>query len=62
MNSLICNAIANKNIIEFYYKGGIRLVEPHCYGIQKNSGNDVLCGTKLVATVCLGVYQIGGFI
>jgi len=47
MNSLICNAIAKKNIIEFYYKGGIRRVEPHCYGIHKDTGNEVLRGFQI---------------
>lgn len=44
MNSKICDAISNKNIIEFYYEGGVRAVEPHCYGIHKNTGKEVLCG------------------
>jgi len=50
MNNEICNAIANKNIIEFYYKGGTRTVEPHCYGVHKDTHNEVLRG-----------YQIGGY-
>jgi hypothetical protein len=50
MNNKICDAIANKNIIEFYYNGVIRIVEPHCYGIHKDTSNEVLCG-----------YQIRGF-
>ncbi|MBE0427410.1 MAG: hypothetical protein IBX72_12310 [Nitrospirae bacterium] len=50
MNNTICEAIASKNIVEFYYNGGIRIAEPHCYGIHKNTGNEVLCA-----------YQIRGF-
>jgi len=29
MNTEICNAIRNKNLIEFYDDGGTRIVEPH---------------------------------
>jgi len=50
MNSKICDAISNKNVIEFYHSGGIRIVEPHCYGIHKDTGNEVLCA-----------YQISGY-
>lgn len=42
MNTEICKAIKNRNIIEFYYDGGIRIIEPYCYGIHKNTGNEVL--------------------
>jgi hypothetical protein len=31
MNAKIWNGI--RNLLEFNYEGGIRLVEPHCYGI-----------------------------
>lgn len=44
MNSQICKAISNKKIIQFYYEGGIRVVEPHCYGVHKNTDKEVLCG------------------
>lgn len=33
MDSKIINAIRNQNLIEFYYEGGTRTVEPHCYGM-----------------------------
>jgi hypothetical protein len=36
--------------MSFYYRGGIRFVEPFCYGLHKGSGNEVLRG-----------YQVGGF-
>lgn len=45
--SIIRNAIANKNIIEFNYKGRTRIAEPHVYGI-KNEKRQLL------------VYQVGG--
>ncbi|HCQ12811.1 hypothetical protein [Flavobacterium sp.] len=41
MNHKIIEAIENQNIIEFYYEGELRVVEPHCYGVSK-AGNDVL--------------------
>ena len=50
MNTQICKAITNKNVIEFYYDGGTRIVEPHCYGIHNDTGNELLCG-----------YQTGGY-
>ena len=48
--SLICEAIKNKNVIEFSYNGHKRVVEPHCYGMHKNTNNEVLCA-----------YQISGY-
>lgn len=50
MESQICDAIENKKIIEFFYEGHKRIVEPHCYGIHKDTNNEVLCA-----------YQIGGY-
>lgn len=41
MNSEIKDAIRNQKLIEFYYDGGIRTVEPHCYGIT-TAGNEGL--------------------
>ncbi len=43
----IRSSIANKNILEFSYKGHLRIAEPHIYGI-KNGKRQLL------------VYQIGG--
>ncbi|MCI0560035.1 MAG: hypothetical protein MN733_16215 [Nitrososphaera sp.] len=45
--SIIRNAIANKELIEFTYHGYQRIAEPHAYGI-KNGKRQIL------------VYQIGG--
>jgi len=50
MNSEIIEAIENMNVLEFYYKGHKRTVEPHCYGIHKDTGNEALCA-----------YQIDGY-
>lgn len=41
MNQTIIEAIENQNIIEFYYEGELRVVQPYCYGISK-ADNDVL--------------------
>lgn len=45
--SIIRNAIASKDLIEFTYHGYLRIAEPHVYGI-KNGKRQIL------------VYQIGG--
>ena len=49
MDSRISDAIKNLNLLEFYYDGGNRIVEPHCYGIT-NAGNEAL-----------RAFQVGGF-
>lgn len=41
MNSIICQAIAARRAISFFYNGGVRHVEPHCHGIS-TAGNEVL--------------------
>lgn len=41
MENQICEAIENQNIIEFYYDGELRVVEPHCYGVT-TAGNEGL--------------------
>lgn len=41
-----CDAIRNKEIIEFYYDGGKRIVEPYCYG-ESTRGNLVLRGYQI---------------
>jgi hypothetical protein len=50
MIQLICEAISSKKVIKFNYDGHERVVEPHAYGVHKDSGNEVLCA-----------YQIGGY-
>lgn len=32
-NKIICSAIKSKNLIQFNYEDGTRLVEPYCYGL-----------------------------
>jgi predicted DNA-binding transcriptional regulator YafY len=49
MDSVICGAIMRRQVIEFYYKGGQRLVEPWCLGYS-NRNNQVL-----------RAFQIGGY-
>ena len=43
MNAAICEAIKKKAVIEFNYKGSLRLVEPQCHGTS-TAGNEVLRG------------------
>jgi len=49
MKNEVVNAIANRNVIEFYYEGELRVVEPHCYG-KTTAGNEGL-----------RAYQIDGY-
>jgi len=49
MNLEICAAIRTRSVIQFYYDGGLRTVEPHCHGVSKD-GNELLRG-----------YQTGGY-
>lgn len=49
MNSVICSAIRNKQVIQFFYNGGTRVVEPHCHGVT-TAGNEGL-----------RAYQISGY-
>lgn len=46
MNTNICAAIAKRAVIQFYYDGGTRTVEPHCHGTSR-SGNEVLRGYQI---------------
>ena len=43
MNAMLCEAIKNKRIIMFTYKGKERIVEPYAYGIGHNH-QDILKG------------------
>lgn len=49
MNQKIVDAIKNQKVIEFYYEGELRTVEPHCYG-KTIAGNEGL-----------RAFQIGGY-
>lgn len=49
MDISIRKAIQQKLLIEFYYDGGIRIVEPHCYGIS-TAGNPVLRAYQITGT------------
>ena len=48
MNIVICNAIRDRKILEFYYHGYHRVVEPYAYGLNKKLEEVLRC------------YQIGG--
>jgi hypothetical protein len=42
-NLALCEAIEKKAVIEFNYKGTLRIVEPQCHGTS-TAGNEVLRG------------------
>lgn len=44
----LCDAIAGRRIVRFYYEGGFRSVEPYIYGLSKDEIEYVL------------VYQVSG--
>lgn len=46
MNTMICNAIRSKNLLEFNYDGHYRKVEPHTLGVSKR-GNDLLAAYQV---------------
>lgn len=41
MNAIIANAIRNKRVLRFTYRGHARTVEPHAYGVS-SANNEVL--------------------
>ncbi len=43
MNAAICEAIKKKAVLQFNYKGSLRIVEPQCHGTS-TAGNEVLRG------------------
>ncbi|MCK4668452.1 hypothetical protein KAU33_16990 [Candidatus Dependentiae bacterium] len=45
--SEICEAIKSRKVIGFFYEGHKRIVEPHCYGVHKDTGNEVLCAYQI---------------
>jgi hypothetical protein len=47
MNDLICKAINDRVLLGFFYRGTMRWVEPHTYGLKKNGGSG-LCAWQLV--------------
>ena len=47
--NVVCEAITNKQVVEFYYKGHKRIVEPH------------LVGTRTTGNIELSAFQTGGY-
>ncbi len=39
----ICSAIGSKKVIKFYYHGGLHLVEPFCYGVDRGHEGVLRC-------------------
>lgn len=46
MTFIVCDAINNREVIQFYYDGGMREVEPFCFG-ENSKGNCVLRGFQI---------------
>jgi len=49
MKNIITNAIENKRLLEFTYKGHLRIVEPHTFGVFSN-GNEILVSYQVDGT------------
>lgn len=49
MEAKIINAIKNRNLLEFTYKGHLRVVEPHTFGVFSN-GNEILVSYQIDGT------------
>ncbi len=43
MDPSVCNAIRFKRVIQFFYDGSLRTVEPYCHGINA-AGREVIRG------------------
>jgi len=54
MDNKFYNAVRNRNLLEFSYKGHHRVVEPHAYGMTPK-GNEVLRGYQTSGTSESGV-------
>lgn len=50
MDARICEAISRHEILEVRYHGGTRWLEPHIYGYNENTRQEILSG-----------YQIAGY-
>lgn len=48
MNPVFINAIQNRCVLEFWYNGHLRIVEPHAYGLNRKFNEVLRC------------YQTGG--
>lgn len=49
MKNIIINAIENRQLLEFSYKGHLRIVEPHTFGVFQN-GNEILVSFQIDGT------------
>ena len=47
MNSGVVRAIKERRVVTFLYEGFVRTVEPHVYGVHKDSGNELLSGYQI---------------
>lgn len=49
MKDIIIIAIENRQLLEFTYKGHLRIVEPHTFGVFSN-GNEILVSFQIDGT------------
>lgn len=54
MNSVICDAIRIRTVVQFTYSGSSRTAEPHCHGFSK-AGHEVLRAYQTGGTSRSGV-------
>jgi hypothetical protein len=53
MIETLCTSIAQGRVIRFFYKGLLRVVEPHCYGVT-TAGNEALRGFQIQGSSSTG--------
>lgn len=47
MNPELVTAIQQRRLVQFFYAGLPRLVEPYLYGLDANTGREVLSGVQV---------------
>ena len=47
--SLVCKAIRERHLLEFHYRGKLRIVAPYCHGVSTR-GTEVLRGIQVGGT------------
>lgn len=56
--NVLCVAIAQRRLLEFYYQGHFRIVAPYCHGVSKR-GAEALRGVQLRGTSSSGGFGFG---
>ena len=62
MNVTLAQTVRNRYIVTFWYHGLRRTVEPHTYGIHRDSGSEVLSGYQTAGFSNSADFRGGGFI